>query len=680
VARSHRSDLKKEESAVQRLMPRLTSLVLLLVVTALGVSAEPEKPQSASQPTAPGPYVLKHHQRINKEVKQQGKVDLILIGDSITHGWQKHGDLWGEFFGGRNAVNMGISGDRTQWVLWRLDHGNIDGIEPKLAMLMIGTNNSGRNKPEEIAEGITLIVKKLRTKLPKTKILLLAIFPRGDDPNNPNRRVNEKVNKLIARLDDGSMVQYLDIGSGFLGSNGGVRRDLMPDGLHPNAAGYRLWGEAVEPAMAKVLGSRPKQSKEKPQPKKAAAKCAVAVTTERPDAMYTIGQEVTFLVEVAVGRSHVAEGTASYTLDDEGDGRLGVGVVALGSNPGRIVGRMDKPGFLRCRVSYRHEGKGFHGLAAAAVAPEKITPSLLVPDDFDAFWQQQKERLARVAINPRLTPVVSPDAAVECFDVQADCVPPAPVCGYYARPKDAKPKSLPAMLWVHGAGVYSSRVSQAVLGAKRGMISMDLNAHGIPNGKPAEYYKSLGEGGLRGYPHRGSDNRQECYFLGMYLRLVRAIDFLCAQPEWDQKIVVVSGHSQGGGQSIVAGGLDSRVTAIAAGIAAMCDHTGPAVGRVGGWPRLLKKGRDGKFDPKVVEASRYFDAVNFASRCSADALLSVGFVDLTCQPTTVYAAYNQLKGAKQILNEPRMAHEILPRTEQAFLDWIDRHVAHHRLP
>ncbi len=166
-----------------------------------------------------------------------------------------------------------------------------------------------------------------------------------------------------------------------------------------------------------------------------------------------------------------------------------------------------------------------------------------------------------------------------------------------------------------------------------GMLSLDINAHGIPNGRPDEFYRGLAGGELKTYRHDGRASRESSYFLGMYLRLMRGMEFLTSQPEWDGKILIVSGHSQGGGQSLVAAGLDSRVTAIATGVPAMCDHSGRAANRINGWPKLVPTDHAGVPDAKILQASRYFDAVNFAARTDADTLMSIGFIDAVCPPS-----------------------------------------------
>jgi lysophospholipase L1-like esterase len=203
---------------------------------------------------------MAHHDIINARVKQ-GNVDLIFIGDSITDWWGYTGAaVWMKYYAKRNAVNLGAGGDQTCHVLWRLDHGNIDGISPKLAVIMIGTNNAGHTPhqaPEQIAAGIKAIVERLRTKLPKTKILLLAIFPRGANNDDPLRKINMKANELASQLADNEHVFFLDIGPKFLAADGStLPKEIMPDLLHPSGKGYEIWAEAIEPTVAKLMGEK----------------------------------------------------------------------------------------------------------------------------------------------------------------------------------------------------------------------------------------------------------------------------------------------------------------------------------------------------------------------------------------------------------------------------------------
>ena len=392
---------------------------------------------------------------------------------------------------------------------------------------------------------------------------------------------------------------------------------------------------------------------------------AIRISLDKADAIYAVGEEVMFTIDLN-GES----GAVSYTLTEDGMKVLKQGKLKIGDKAVKVSGKMSKPGFLRCTVTHAPKGnKATRKLAGAAIDPEKIGLSRPVPKDFDAFWKKQKAALAKVPMKAELTEVKG--QRVPAFDVQITCLG-APVSGYFAKPKGAKPKSLPIILWVHGAGVRSSSLGNAVTGASKGMLSMDINAHGLPNGKPGQFYKDQNAGPLRNYRAIGREDREKVYFKGMFLRLVRAIDFLTAQPEWDGKTVAVVGHSQGGYQALVAGGLDQRVTFIGTGVPAGCDHTGNAAGRIAGWPKIVPL-VDGKPDPKILKVSQYIDAVSFATRCKAEAIMSVGFIDVTCPPTSCYAAYNALKGPKQVINEPAMGHSAPLHIRNAFLAAAIKH-------
>lgn len=207
-------------------------------------------------------FIKKHESFV--EIAKKGGVDVLFLGDSITAGWAGAGkEVWAKSIAPLKAANFGIGGDRTQHVLWRITNGELEGISPKAVVLMIGTNNSGNNTPEQIAEGITVIVKTLREKLPKARILLLAVFPRGAK-NDKTLEVTpaeglqpkiEAINKIIAKLDDGASVQVLDIGPKFLDEKKGLPKAIMPDFLHLSPKGYEIWAEAIKEPLAKMLAS-----------------------------------------------------------------------------------------------------------------------------------------------------------------------------------------------------------------------------------------------------------------------------------------------------------------------------------------------------------------------------------------------------------------------------------------
>jgi lysophospholipase L1-like esterase len=203
------------------------------------------------------PGWMKRHEGF-VEIAKKGDVDVLFLGDSITDGWRgKNGKTaWDKAFGSMKPANFGIGGDRTEHVLWRIQNGELDGIKPKVAVLMIGTNNSGSNSAEQIAEGVTAIVKTLQQKTPETKVLLLAVFPRGSNKTfefNKQHETVVAVNKIIEKLDDGSKVKYLDIGSKFL-KDAKLSKDIMPDALHLSAEGYQIWADAITPTLTTMLG------------------------------------------------------------------------------------------------------------------------------------------------------------------------------------------------------------------------------------------------------------------------------------------------------------------------------------------------------------------------------------------------------------------------------------------
>ncbi|MBX9658958.1 MAG: acetylglucosamine-6-sulfatase [Nitrospiraceae bacterium] len=231
----------------------LSSVLIFPATTVLGldrdIPAIVPAPQTAD-------WWMPQHERNVARVRQ-GPVDLLMIGDSITQGWNDEGRrVWERYYAHRRAVNLGFNSDRTEQVLWRLQHGEIDGIHPKVAVVMIGTNNSGtrNDPPEETAAGVEAIVTLLRAKLPETKILLLGIFPRGATATDSLRRLNRAINDRLRGLADGQHVHYLDLGHLFLDRDGRLKRDLMPDLLHPNEQGYQVWAEGMEAQLKVLLG------------------------------------------------------------------------------------------------------------------------------------------------------------------------------------------------------------------------------------------------------------------------------------------------------------------------------------------------------------------------------------------------------------------------------------------
>jgi len=186
---------------------------------------------------------------------KQGNADILFLGDSITEGWGNNA-AWKKHFADRNAVNFGIGGDTTQNVLWRIQNGELEGLTPKVVVLMIGTNNFGLHgdQPADVTRGVKAILSTLQEKLPKAKVLLLAVFPRDQKPETNFRKKIATLNTELAKMADGNRVVFQDIGSVFLDKDGMLTKEIMPDFLHLSGKGYFLWAEAIEPKVLELMG------------------------------------------------------------------------------------------------------------------------------------------------------------------------------------------------------------------------------------------------------------------------------------------------------------------------------------------------------------------------------------------------------------------------------------------
>jgi lysophospholipase L1-like esterase len=229
------------------------------------IAQEAAKPSTVVPIQKNGPRDKWWQDRHQKFVEQSkaGNIDVAFIGDSITQGWEGPGKAaWEKHFAPLKAGNYGIGGDQTQHVLWRITEGKeLEGITPKVAVLMIGTNNTGSNSSKDIALGVEEIVKELRKQKPQIKVLVLGVFPRSEKwglkeekiPATSLHRKPGEINKIISALHDGKNVFYMDIKDSFLDKDGGMSKEIMPDYLHLSPKGYEFWAEAVEPKVKELL-------------------------------------------------------------------------------------------------------------------------------------------------------------------------------------------------------------------------------------------------------------------------------------------------------------------------------------------------------------------------------------------------------------------------------------------
>jgi lysophospholipase L1-like esterase len=209
--------------------------------------------QAGAKPVPKDGGWVKRHEGFVAEAKAKADCGLLFLGDSITDSWRGKKAIFDAAFGAHKPLNLGVSGDRTQHLLWRIQNGEIDGLKPKAAILMIGTNNIGQSNPEPPASavaGIQAIVAHLKKSTPDTKILLLAVFPRGEKPDHPHRAAVKEINDAIAKLDG---VRYLDIGPKFLQPDGTISKEIMPDFLHLSDKGYQIWADAIKDEVAALM-------------------------------------------------------------------------------------------------------------------------------------------------------------------------------------------------------------------------------------------------------------------------------------------------------------------------------------------------------------------------------------------------------------------------------------------
>ena len=194
-------------------------------------------------------WVTRFQENLNRTKGK--KFDLVFDGDSITDFWQDKGkEVWKKYYGSIPAADFGISGDKVEHLLWRLQQGQVEGMDPKLIVLMIGTNNTGRDSADQIAKGIKAAVNEYLQRCPHAHVLLLGVFPRATSAADPVRSKIADINKEIAGLE-GERVIYLDLGPKLLEPDGTLSADVMPDHLHPSAKGYEIWAEAIQPIVEK---------------------------------------------------------------------------------------------------------------------------------------------------------------------------------------------------------------------------------------------------------------------------------------------------------------------------------------------------------------------------------------------------------------------------------------------
>jgi cephalosporin-C deacetylase-like acetyl esterase len=397
----------------------------------------------------------------------------------------------------------------------------------------------------------------------------------------------------------------------------------------------------------------------------AAAACAAAqqaeVSPDLTNGVYQVGDTVRWSV-VWQGASNAP--AARYTCKRDGFTETSHGTLSFSNNVAVLETKFDAPGAMLVEVTWPPDSPANRAVGGAVAAPEKISPSAPPPDDFDAFWQRQLERLNEVPAHPQLEQVDIAKPGVLYWKVTLDHVNHTRIHGQIARPE--KGGKLPALLLLQWAGVYPLRPEWITGYAASGWLALDIEAHDIPIDKPDSFCDQLRAGPLKDYWRIGNDDREASYFLQMYLSAVQALEYLMTRPDWDGKTLVVMGTSQGGQQTLMLAGLHPKnITAALALVPSGCDMLAPAAGRAPAFPTWYFN-TSGKDADKVRETSRYFDVVNFARRIECPVLIGIGLRDEVCPPATVLAAATMISSPKEILLLPKSGHQDEHGTQSLF--------------
>ncbi len=313
-------------------------------------------------------------------------------------------------------------------------------------------------------------------------------------------------------------------------------------------------------------------------------------------------------------------------------------------------------------------------IVGAIVCPDAMVPGYDKPKDLKKFWKRQVKQMRKMPLEYKLTPVPEDqidNKDVSCFDLEISMPEGAPVRGYIAYPKNVEPKSLPIVIIAHAAGVKGSwcksDIKTVVAAATRynGAIALDINAHGMLNGQPQEYYEQLEKNELKDYSSRELMGHDDFYFRLMYLRMVRALDYAVSLPQWDRKRVLGYGESQGGAQIAALAGIDKRVTAINLRVPAFMDVAGLLLERRGSWPVKYSS------DPQIYEdVLPYYDGAILLSLSKAKMFIEAGLVDYTCPPSCVAAGFNNARTRdKSIVFFPYRPHHEHKMPENCYNRW-----------
>ncbi|MHB8993798.1 MAG: acetylxylan esterase [Armatimonadota bacterium] len=386
-------------------------------------------------------------------------------------------------------------------------------------------------------------------------------------------------------------------------------------------------------------------------------------TVDRPDGMYKCGEEATFTVAIKHNGELMTAGDFDWTLSNDGIGSIASGKAQLGEQPTAIKGTLTQPGVLRLTISAIDGKRVWLTPVGAGYEVEKIVPLTPEPADFAQYWEEQKAALRAIPADVQMEKMdkYSSDQQTT-YKISFANINGTRQYGWLSVP--TKEGKYPGWLGVPAAGYAPNSPANGM--AANGFVTMVLYAHNYPVDLPAERYNELQKTELAGYPTRGRESRDTYYFRRVFLGCTRFMDYLMSRPEWDGKNLFVQGSSQGGGLSLISAGLEPKVTGISSNVPALCDHTAIMKGRIQGWPSLVSD----RNEAIARDVAPYFDAVNFARHAKCASVVSCGFADTTCAPSSVYAAFSVLPQPKLMVPTPTMGHAQSPEFSKISSEFI----------
>jgi len=402
--------------------------------------------------------------------------------------------------------------------------------------------------------------------------------------------------------------------------------------------------------------------------KPAWAEMKVEVRPDREEPVYKCGETATFAINVSEDGQAVTKGNVTVVFTVNGRRRISQQIVALGPERAAASASLGEPGFLLCEASIRVNGALGSGRAVAAFDPESLPPAAIMPDDFNAFWAAGRERVDAIPMDVQLAalPEYSDDRQ-ESFKISLANIDNTRIYGYLSVPRGTPP--YPAIVSVPGVGVGEPSGPNREY-ASAGSLSLYMGVHTHDLGLPREEYDKLRAGPLAAYSHIGAPDRERYFFRRAILGIDRAVRYLMSRPDWDRKHLVYNGNSQGGGVGLMLAGLNPAFTAVAATVPSLCEHNAQRLNRGANGVQLLVHAPEDRKE-EYAKMADYFDAVNFARKIRCPVVMSVGFLDTSCPPWSVYPAYKVIQAPKRIFPGYQSGHGMSRSLREFLHPWLE---------